>query len=218
MPGSGKSFSAKREMTNTALLYRGRRRHHRPAGEFGLLAEAFGGRSVAFGPDSGTYLNLLDLSGVSELWGDQHYKIEAVLLSAASMAEGNEGLSGVERSIISRCVEKAYLTCGRAEPSRLQVLRHPAAAGARRIVRCGSSDARGPPSFTRATSPDRRITAVKDLPDNMRAFGIIAVLEAARTACANFERGVTTWFIDEVRVGTRHHQHLRSGRRAASST
>ena len=41
---------------------------------------------------------------------------------------------------------------------------------------------------------------LKDLPDNMRAFGIIAVLEAVRNRMyANFERGVTTWlYIDEV--------------------
>ena len=72
---------------------------------------------MAFGPDSETYLNPLDLSDVSELLETTQlaYKIEAVLaLSAASMAEGNEGLSDVERSIISRCVEKAYLTCGKS--------------------------------------------------------------------------------------------------------
>ena len=52
MPGSGKSFGAKREMTNTALLYpEDDVVIIDPAGEFGLLAAAFGGRNVAFGPD-----------------------------------------------------------------------------------------------------------------------------------------------------------------------
>ena len=49
---------------------------------------------------------------------------------------------------------------------------------------------------------DRRTTNVdfKDLSENMRAFGIIAVLECVRNRMyRNFERGVTTWlYIDEV--------------------
>ena len=74
---------------------------------------------------------------------------------------------------------------------------------------------------------DRRITCVglKDLPDNMRAFGIIAVLEAVRNRMyANFERGVTTWlYIDEVPERSSatpppSATSAGSGRRGASST
>ena len=214
MPGSGKSFGAKREMTNTALLYpEDDVVIIDPAGEFGLLAEAFGGRNVAFGPDSETYLNPLDLSDVSELLETTQlaYKIEAVLaLSAASMAEGNEGLSDVERSIISRCVEKAYLTCGRSGAvPQLQdlydILRQQPEPEAEVVALRFERYVSGALSIFNHQSNvafDRRITCVglKDLPDNMRAFGIIAVLEAVRNRMyANFERGVTTWlYIDEV--------------------
>ena len=214
MPGSGKSFGAKREMTNTALLYpEDDVVIIDPAGEFGLLAEAFGGRNVAFGPDSETYLNPLDLSDVSELLETTQLacKIEAVLaLSAASMAEGNEGLSDVERSIISRCVEKAYLTCGRSGAvPQLQdlydILRQQPEPEAEIVALRFERYVSGALSIFNHQSNvafDRRITCVglKDLPDNMRAFGIIAVLEAVRNRMyANFERGVTTWlYIDEV--------------------
>lgn len=214
MPGSGKSFGAKREMTNTALLYpEDDVVIIDPAGEFGLLAEAFGGRNVAFGPDSETYLNPLDLSDVSELLETTQlaYKIEAVLaLSAASMAEGNEGLSDVERSIISRCVEKAYLTCGKSGAvPQLQdlydILRQQPEPEAEIVALRFERYVSGALSIFNHQSNvafDRRITCVglKDLPDNMRAFGIIAVLEAVRNRMyANFERGVTTWlYIDEV--------------------
>ena len=214
MPGSGKSFGAKREMTNTALLYpEDDVVIIDPAGEFGLLAEAFGGRNVAFGPDSETYLNPLDLSDVSELLETTQlaYKIEAVLaLSAASMAEGNEGLSDVERSIISRCVEKAYLTCGKSGAvPQLQdlydILRQQPEPEAEIVALRFERYVSGALSIFNHQSNvafDRRITCVglKDLPDNMRAFGIIAVLEAVRNLMyANFERGVTTWlYIDEV--------------------
>ena len=214
MPGSGKSFGAKREMTNTALLYpEDDVVIIDPAGEFGLLAEAFGGRNVAFGPDSETHLNPFDRSDVSELSeaAQLAYKIEAVLaLSAASMAEGNEGLSDAERSIISRCVERAYLVCGRegAVP-RLQdlydILREQPEPEAEVIALRFERYVSGALSIFNHQSNvgfDRRITCIglRDLPDNMRAFGIIAVLEAVRNRMyANFERGVTTWlYIDEV--------------------
>lgn len=49
---------------------------------------------------------------------------------------------------------------------------------------------------------ERRITNIdfKDLSENMRAFGIIAVLESVRNRMYyNYERGITTWlYIDEV--------------------
>ena len=140
---------------------------------------------MAFGPDSETYLNPLDLSDVSELLETTQlaYKIEAVLaLSAASMAEGNEGLSDVERSIISRCVEKAYLTCGRngAVP-QLQdlydILRQQPEPEAEIVALRFERYVSGALSIFNHQSNvafDRRITCVglKDLPDNMRAFGI----------------------------------------------
>ena len=214
MPGSGKSFGAKREMTNTVLLYpKDDIVIVDPAGEFGLLAEALGGCNVVFSPDSGTHLNPLDRSDVSELSEATQlaYKIEAVLaLTAASMAEGDEGLSDAERSIISRCVEKAYLTCGRsgATPQlqdlydMLRLQPEPEAEIVALRLERYVTGALSIFNHQSNVSFDRRITCVglKDLPDNMRAFGIIAVLEAVRNRMyANFERGVTTWlYIDEV--------------------
>ena len=214
MPGSGKSFGAKREMTNTVLLYpKDDIIIIHPAGEFGLLAEAFGGCNVVFSPDSNTHLNPFDRSDVKELSNATQlaYKIEAVLaLSAASMAEGNEGLSDAERSIISRCVERAYLTCEQRDVTpQLQdfydILRQQPEPEAEMIALRFERYVSGALSIFNHQSNitfDKRITCVglKDLPDNMRAFGIIAVLEAVRNRMYyNYERGVTTWlYIDEV--------------------
>jgi hypothetical protein len=214
MPGSGKSFGAKREMTNTVLLYpKDDIVIIDPAGEFGLLAEAFGGCNTVFSPDTDTFLNPFDLSDVAHQSRSTQlaFKIEAVLaLSAASMAEGNEGLSDAERSIISRCVEMAYLTCeGEGRTPQLQdlydILRRQPEPEAEVIALRFERYVTGALSIFNHQSNvsfERRITCVglKDLPDSMRAFGIIAVLEAVRNRMYyNFERGVTTWlYIDEV--------------------
>lgn len=214
MPGSGKSFGAKREMTNTVLLYpKDDIVIIDPAGEFGLLAEAFGGCNTVFSPDTDTFLNPFDLSDVAHQSRSMQlaFKIEAVLaLSAASMAEGNEGLSDAERSIISRCVEMACLTCeGEGRTPQLQdfydILRRQPEPEAEVIALRFERYVTGALSIFNHQSNvsfEKRITCVglKDLPDSMRAFGIIAVLEAVRNRMYyNFERGVTTWlYIDEV--------------------
>lgn len=214
MPGSGKSFGAKREMSNTVLLNPDDDIIIiDPAGEFGLLAEAFGGCNIVFSPDTDTFLNPFDLSDVSHQPKATQlaFKIEAVLaLSAASMAEGSEGLSDAERSIISRCVESAYLTCERrgATP-QLQdfydILRRQPEPEAEIVALRFERYVAGALSIFNHQSNitfDRRIACIglRDLPDNMRAFGIIAALEAVRNRMYyNFERGVTTWlYIDEV--------------------
>lgn len=214
MPGSGKSFGAKREMTNTFLLNPDDDIVIiDPAGEFGLLAEAFGGCNTVFSPDSSTYLNPLDLADVSDQSRPKQLalKIEAVLaLCAASMAEGNEGLTDTERSVISRCVEAAYLTCdAEGRVPQLQdfydALRRQPESEARVVALRFERYVSGALSIFNHQSNmsfDRRITCIglRDLPDNMRAFGVIAALEAVRNRMYyNHERGVTTWlYVDEV--------------------
>ena len=107
-------------------------------------------------------------------------------------------------------MEKAYLTCGKSGAvPQLQdlydILRQQPEPEAEIVALRFERYVSGALSIFNHQSNvafDRRITCVglKDLPDNMRAFGIIAVLEAVRNRMyANFERGVTTWlYIDEV--------------------
>ena len=128
-------------------------------------------------------------SDVSELLETTQlaYKIEAVLaLSAASMAEGNEGLSDVERSIISRCVEAAYREAAETGRDPLlgdlhRILKEQPEPEARDIALRYERYVEGALSFFNHPSNvgfERRITNIdfKDLSENMRAFGIIAVL------------------------------------------
>ena len=213
-PGSGKSFSVKREIVNTILT------HPDddvivldPAGEYSPIAEGTGGTSVRFAPDSGTYLNPFDLSDVAHqsTAAQMAFKIDAFLaLSSATMAEGGRDLSEADKSIISRCVELAYVRCGgEGRVPVLQdlydILREQPEPEARGIALRYERFCVGATSFFNHESNvtlDRRVTNVdfRDLSESMRAFGVIAVLESVRNRMYyNFERGVTTWlYIDEV--------------------
>ena len=211
-PGSGKSFSVKREILNTVLAFpEDEVVIFDPAGEYSALVGSCNGQNIRLAPDSDTSMNPFDLTDVEGKAdaAQMAFKIDAFLaLSSAMMAEGAEGLPEADKSIITRCVEAAYVQAGDRIPTLedfYRVLVEQPEREARDIALRYERYVKGALSFFNHQSNvafDRRITCVglKDLPDNMRAFGIIAVLEAVRNRMyANFERGVTTWlYIDEV--------------------
>ena len=95
-PGSGKSFSVKREITNTVLAHpEDEVVIFDPAGEYGNLVGALGGANVELAPGCSAVLNPLDTADVADRADAAKlaYKTDAVLaLSSALMAEGREGL------------------------------------------------------------------------------------------------------------------------------
>ena len=213
-PGSGKSFSVKREIENTILAYPDDEVIILdPAGEYSPVVVANGGESIRFAPDSETRMNPFDLADVSHQSpsAQMAFKIDAFLaLSSATMAEGAEGLPEADKSIISRCVEAAYREAAEDGRDPLlgdfhRILKGQPEPEARDIALRYERYVEGALSFFNHPSNvgfERRITNIdfKDLSENMRAFGIIAVLESVRNRMYyNYERGVTTWlYIDEV--------------------
>ena len=213
-PGSGKSFSVKREITNTVLAYpEDEIIIFDPAGEYGNLIEALGGVNVRLAPDADTALNPFDLADVEGRADAAQlaFKIDAFLaLSSAMMAESSEGLPEADKSIITRCVEAAYARCSRGEGMPTlsdfhEILVEQPEAEARDIALRYERYVTGALSFFNRQSNvgfDNRITNIDlhDLSTNMRVFGMLIALEAVRNRMyANFDRGVTTWlYIDEV--------------------
>ena len=213
-PGSGKSFSVKREITNTVLAYpTDEIIIFDPAGEYGNLIEALGGVNVRLAPDADTALNPFDLSDVEGRADAAQlaFKIDAFLaLSSAMMAESSEGLPEADKSIITRCVEAAYSRA--AEEDRTptltdfhEILCDQEESEARDIALRYERYVTGALSFFNRESNvgfDNRITNIDlhDLSTNMRVFGMLTALEAVRNRMyANYDRGVTTWlYIDEV--------------------
>ena len=212
-PGSGKSFMVKREMVNTRLAYPGDDIIIiDPAQEFGPIALACGGRHVRISPDSANYLNPLSMADVDHQSEQMQVasKVEALIaLCGASMSDGDERQTDAERSIISRCFEAARAAVPEGRDLVIgdvydQLLRQPEPE-ARFVALRLERYVNGALSIFNHQSNvefDNAMTcfSFRDLPDNMRAFGMVAVLEFVRNRMyANFERGVTTWlYVDEV--------------------
>ena len=213
-PGSGKSFSVKREITNTVLAYPDDEIIiFDPAGEYGNLIEALGGVNVRLAPDADTALNPFDLTDVEGRADAAQlaFKIDAFLaLSSAMMAESSEGLPEADKSIITRCVEAAYARHAEdgATPTLTDfhgILLEQPEGEARDIALRYERYVTGALSFFNRQSNigfANRITNIDlhDLSTNMRVFGMLTALETVRNRMyRNFERGVTTWlYIDEV--------------------
>ena len=211
-PGSGKSFSVKREILNTVLAFpEDEVVIFDPAGEYSTLVGSCNGQNIRLAPDSDTSMNPFDLTDVEGKAdaAQMAFKIDAFLaLSSAMMAEGAEGLPEADKSIITRCVEAAYAQAGDRIPTLedfYRVLVEQPEREARDIALRYERFVKGALSFFNRQSNvtfRNRVTNVDlhDLSSNMRVFGMLTALEAVRNRMyENFERGVTTWlYIDEV--------------------
>lgn len=109
IPGSGKSFSAKREMTNAFLITEDDIIICDPEGEYKPLVEALGGQVINISPVSKDYVNPLDLNmDYSDEDSPLALKADFVMSLMELVCGGKQGLQPVEKTIIDRCVNIIY--------------------------------------------------------------------------------------------------------------
>lgn len=107
-PGSGKSFSAKREMANAILVTDDDVIICDPEGEYGNLVKQFNGEVIKISAKSKDYLNPLDIN-MNYGDGDAPLKDKAnFIMSMLELVVGGSGLSAAEKSVIDRCLPKIY--------------------------------------------------------------------------------------------------------------
>lgn len=108
-PGSGKSFSAKREMINVLLNTDDDVIIIDPEREYKNLAENFNGEIIDISASSKNYINPLDMS--ADYADDEEpiiLKSEFILSLCESIIGGRYGLSTNAKAIIDRCLRKTY--------------------------------------------------------------------------------------------------------------
>lgn len=110
-PGSGKSFTIKREIVNVFLGYDDADiLVIDPEREYWKLAEAFGGEVVKFSNGSKNHINPFDFD--FRLLEDEEIDIIAdkcqLLTSFISCMDSKHPLNAQEKSFVDRCVRKAY--------------------------------------------------------------------------------------------------------------
>lgn len=107
-PGSGKSFSAKREMANAILVTDDDVIICDPEGEYGNLVKQFNGEVIKVSAKSKDYLNPLDIN-MNYGDGDNPLKDKAnFIMSLFELVVGGLGLTAAEKSVIDRCLPKIY--------------------------------------------------------------------------------------------------------------
>ena len=107
-PGSGKSFSAKREMANAILITNDGVIICYPEGEYGNLVKQFHGEVIKVSSKSKDYLNPLDIN-MNYGDGDAPLKDKAnFIMSMLELVVGGSGLTAEEKSVIDRCLPKIY--------------------------------------------------------------------------------------------------------------
>lgn len=108
-PGSGKSFSAKREIANTVLVTKDDVIICDPEGEYYPLVQRFGGQVIRISPTSGDYINPLDLNlNYSDEEEPLRLKSDFVLSLCELVLGGREGVGPQEKSIIDRALREIY--------------------------------------------------------------------------------------------------------------
>ena len=108
-PGSGKSFSAKREMTNAFLVTNDDIYVCDPEAEYNPLIHALKGQVVKLSPTSKDYLNPLDINiNYSDEENPLALKSDFVLSFCELIIGGRDGLEPIEKTVIDRSVTRIY--------------------------------------------------------------------------------------------------------------
>lgn len=215
-PGSGKSFSAKREIVNVLLNTDDDVIIIDPEREYTPLAEGFGGEVIPISAGSKHYLNPFDMG---ENYADEEnpltLKSDFVLSLCEILIGGKNGLTPVERSLIDRCLNRCFAnylsTMNEEDQPTLkdfynemikQSKNDPEARGlasALEIYTTGNLSV-----FSNKTNVDVKnrfiIYDIKDLGKNLKTVGMLVVLDAIwNRITQNRMKGKRTWFyIDEI--------------------
>jgi type IV secretory pathway VirB4 component len=108
-PGSGKSFSAKREIANAFLVTDDDIIICDPEAEYAPLVERLKGQVIRISPTSSQYINPMDINAnYSEEDNPIALKADFILSLCELVVGGKEGLQPVEKTVIDRCVHQIY--------------------------------------------------------------------------------------------------------------
>ena len=215
-PGSGKSFSAKREITNCFLITEDDIIICDPEAEYYPLVKALHGQVIRISPVSSQYINPMDLNlNYSEEDNPLSLKSDFILSLCELIVGGKSGLEPVEKTIIDRCVRLVYQEyLADPQPEKMPILEdlynllrgqdEPEAqrlATALEIYVTGSLNV-----FNHQTNVDinNRIVCfdIKELGKQLKKIGMLIVQDQVwnRVTINRAERKSTRYYIDEFHL------------------
>ena len=221
-PGSGKSFSAKREITNAFLVTDDDVIVCDPESEYTALVTKLKGQVIKISPSSSQYINPMDInSNYSEEDNPIALKADFILSLCELVVGGKDGLQPVEKTVIDRCVHQIYQNYfNDPRPENMPILQdlyeallnqeekeaHHVAT-ALEIYVTGSLNL-----FNHRTNVDieNRLVCydIKELGKQMKKIGMLVVHDQVwGRVTANRSAGKTTWYyMDEFHLLLREEQ------------
>ena len=108
-PGSGKSFTAKREIINLFLITKDDIIICDPEGEYFPLVNQLKGQVIHISPTSGDYINPMDINlNYSDDENPLSLKSDFILSLCELIIGGRDGLKPIEKTVIDRAVRQVY--------------------------------------------------------------------------------------------------------------
>ena len=221
-PGGGKSFAAKSEILWTILFTNDEVMICDPEGEYKPLVMQLHGQVIRISPASDTYINPLDLDlDYVEKASPLSMKVDLVLSMFELILGGKDGLSPMERNLISRCVELVYQEyLADPIPEKMPILEdvydslleqeeseaHKLAVSMEMYVHGSLS------VFNHRTNVDihNRLVCfdIKDLGNRLKEIGMLTIQDQVWTRVArNKKNGISTrYYIDEMHLLLREAQ------------
>ena len=211
-PGSGKSFSVKREIVNVLL----RDAEDEviiidPEREYSVIGKNFNGEIIKIASDSATTINPMD---INENYGDDSdpvvLKSEFLISLFDLIIGGALGLTSTQKTLIDRVCRRTYETVSDRMPTFVDfyhILQEQEEEEAHQLRTDLEIYIEGSLSvFSSETNVDitKRLVVydIKDLGKQLKTMGMLIVLDQVwNWITTNRERGVRTWlYIDEMQL------------------
>ena len=217
-PGSGKSFSAKREMLNVFLATDDDIIIIDPEREYTNLVAALNGETIFVSPASNNFINPLDMS--KDYSDDESPLVmkSDFILSFCECLVGKQGLNAKEKAIIDRCLTMTYGDyLIKFDPEKIptlmdfyEVLKAQPEKEAKGLALSFELYIKGNLNvFAHKTNVDVRNRVVsydiKDLGKQLKTLGMLIVLDYVwNRITVNRAQGKRTWiYMDEIYCATR---------------
>lgn len=214
--GSGKSFSAKREIINVLLKDKNAEVIIiDPEREYSVLADKFSGELVYISADSKSYINPMDINDNYDGEGDPVLlKTDFILSLCDLLLGGNQGLNAAQKTVIDRACRLTYANLFEKKNKEIptlkdfyHVLKEQPEAEAQRLALDMEIYIEGSLSvFANKTNVDitNRLIVydIKDLGKQLRTMGMLIVLDQIwNRITENRNKGIRTWvYIDEIQL------------------
>jgi hypothetical protein len=212
VPGSGKSFGAKEEITFLAITTDDDILVCDPEGEFGALIKALGGEVIRIAAGSDDHINAMDMAEGYGSGGNPVIEKSEFVLSLFEQLDKSKHLSVIEKGIIDNCVRNVYENRQNGGPlPTLGVLQEElrghhdkeAANLAKALELFVSGSLNVFAHSTNVNTKSRMVVYdIRDLGSQLKTMGLLVITDALiNRVSRNWEKGKRTHvFIDEFHV------------------